>query len=493
MRSRVGQSLVELAITAPLLILILIGTFDGAELLISKDVVAGAARAGARVASLAGGSTTPAANQLVVDGQTIQAVLGTASSVLGLIQEVDIYQPRSADGTYQAGDLVDRFDTSGKQIGALGYPLSARIQTTPTEAWVGVQVVWAYHPVLSPAGAWAQQTEHAVAKMSSATLSSTASIPSVGPAPVASGLKWSQLKPASSPSLRVYPSVAYDSALGDVILFGGNTSSGLANDTWEWNGTTWIRLSPAHAPTPRMGALLAYDSGHARLLLFGGWSTAPYLANDLWAFDGSDWTQLHPATSPTPRQMNLYGAYDSGRQRLVVFGGQTSSGLQNDTWEFDGSNWVQIHTPSSPPPVAEGGMAYDAAARQLVLFGGDDTGTTTGNFIDDTWTYDGSTWSQHDPAGSPAPRVGPLMAYDSSHHRVVMFGGYFGSRNTTVQWGDTWTWDGTSWTNVSALPSPPPEFQGGMDYDSAVGGVVLLTGFNGSLGVRGQTWLGTLS
>jgi hypothetical protein len=56
------------------------------------------------------------------------------------------------------------------------------------------------------------------------------------------------------------------------------------------------------------------------------------------------------------------------------------------------------------------GMAYDDARGQIVLFGGDGHGGDFG----DTWTWDGSTWRNQHPAGSPPARSVTAMTYDSA-------------------------------------------------------------------------------
>src|SRR5436190_10505902 len=47
----------------------------------------------------------------------------------------------------------------------------------------------------------------------------------------------------------------------------------------------------------------------------------------------------------------------------------------------------------SPPPRAYDGMAYDAVHGEVVMFGGYYFGA-----LDDTWTYDGSSWTERFPA-----------------------------------------------------------------------------------------------
>jgi hypothetical protein len=81
-------------------------------------------------------------------------------------------------------------------------------------------------------------------------------------------------------------------------------------------------------------------------------------------------------------------------------------------------------------------MAYDAAHGQVMLYGGSTIG---GMQFGDTWTWDGTDWSKQNPASSPGNRNGVEMAYDSMHHQVVMFGGF-----TTTYANDTWTWTGAA-------------------------------------------------
>jgi hypothetical protein len=75
-------------------------------------------------------------------------------------------------------------------------------------------------------------------------------------------------------------------------------------------------------------------------------------------------------------------------------------------------------------------MAYDAARGQVVLFG------AAPGLTSDTWTWDGTDWTQHFPAHSPSGRALMGMAYDAARDRVVLFGGTIGS---SVYVGDTWT------------------------------------------------------
>lgn len=82
---------------------------------------------------------------------------------------------------------------------------------------------------------------------------------------------------------------------------------------------------------------------------------------------------------------------------------------------------------TNPPGRIEAGMAYDAARRQVVLFGGLDSSQFS---LGDTWTWDGTTWTERHPQSSPSPRYGAHMAYDAARREVVLFGGSAGSDET---------------------------------------------------------------
>ncbi|MBI5527519.1 MAG: C-type lectin domain-containing protein [Deltaproteobacteria bacterium] len=81
--------------------------------------------------------------------------------------------------------------------------------------------------------------------------------------------------------------MAYDSARGRVLLFGGYDGGAFKQDIWEWNGAAvqWTERTPAGAkPSARNWNAMAYDSARGRVLLFGG-SDGAY-KQDTWEWDG---------------------------------------------------------------------------------------------------------------------------------------------------------------------------------------------------------------
>jgi hypothetical protein len=105
-----------------------------------------------------------------------------------------------------------------------------------------------------------------------------------------------------------------------------------------------------------------------------------------------------------------------------------------------------------------------------------------GSGLGDTWEWDGSTWTPLLLVTGPSARYAPAMAYDSQRGRCVLFGGAM--NNAFLQ--DTWEWNGSAWAQV-ASSGPSARCAHGMAFDSARGRTVLFGGENGPV-VLGDTW-----
>jgi hypothetical protein len=136
----------------------------------------------------------------------------------------------------------------------------------------------------------------------------------------------------NKPTARSGHALAYDSARGVTVLFGGYDGSSRLHDTWEWDGTDWTQRSPAIEPTSRTSHALAYDSARGVTVLFGGHNGSTYL-DDTWEWDGTDWTQRFPANKPVARSGHAL-AYDSAREQTVLFGGYGDFMDLGDTWDY---------------------------------------------------------------------------------------------------------------------------------------------------------------
>jgi Galactose oxidase, central domain len=262
------------------------------------------------------------------------------------------------------------------------------------------------------------------------------------------GSTWSHRQGlTASPPARQRAAMAYDENSHLVILFGGLTASGQVNDTWAWDGSAWQLLHPAHAPAAREGAAMTFDPTLKAVILYGGMNdaTAKQSAiNDTWSWTGTDWSPLTPAQSPAggvrPRL-----AYLSGANVVARFGDCIES-HDNNLYTFDGNTWT-ARTPSGdwPPALCIPSLAGDGSRKQLVLFGGN-LGTGVTPPPADTWIYAGSAWTRATPSQSPPARYDAPMVFDTDHRLMVLFGGQGLVQGQTGPLNDTWTWDGNTWT-----------------------------------------------
>jgi Flp pilus assembly protein TadG len=170
LQSARGQALVEFALIAPVVALLLFGGLY-VTLLVSDDIKAGyAVRAGVRLASELGGrQSNPTAPTAQIDGKVVNNVLAVMQpTTYATVDQVDIYAVSSSDGTMQPSDPVDTFDGSGHPLATQSFPLELRIQSPPDETSVGIRVRWHYTTPLFGFGSVSMST-YAVMRMTPIT------------------------------------------------------------------------------------------------------------------------------------------------------------------------------------------------------------------------------------------------------------------------------------------------------------------------------------
>jgi uncharacterized protein (TIGR03437 family) len=166
------------------------------------------------------------------------------------------------------------------------------------------------------------------------------------------GSRWTQKSPQNSPPVRQSHAMAYDSAHGQIVMFGGNASGSNEaplGDTWVWDGTNWTQQLPQTNPPARESQFMAYDSAHGQIVMFGGADQNGVL-NDTWVWDGTNWIQQSPETSPSARSFSAM-AYDSAHDQTVLFGGYTRDPSLFGTFVVVGDTWTwQAGAPPATPP-----------------------------------------------------------------------------------------------------------------------------------------------
>jgi hypothetical protein len=166
---------------------------------------------------------------------------------------------------------------------------------------------------------------------------------------MADDYSWSQTQ-GGEPSLVGLPTVGYDPANGQIVMYGGlaifcaGEGVNPTNNTWVYSAGGWQQAHPLHSPPALVGAaMLPTPTG---LLLIGGLAPAGLSCGDFggtqrcvqtvgpsseaWSWNGSDWVDVGMWTSgPSGRLLSATG----NGQSLVV---------------DDGKAWML--TPPSPLP-----------------------------------------------------------------------------------------------------------------------------------------------
>jgi hypothetical protein len=150
-RRQRGQSIVELAVATPVLLLLILGGVD-VGVMVSDKVIAGAAcRQGARLAAETGGKrTNPApATTDSIDLDIVKNVVAVAQAMnYSNLTFIYIYRPINLDGDFHnAGELYDKWDVSGAPFKVFGnFTYDLRLQVPPDETPIGVRIEWNYKP-----------------------------------------------------------------------------------------------------------------------------------------------------------------------------------------------------------------------------------------------------------------------------------------------------------------------------------------------------------
>jgi len=160
--------------------------------------------------------------------------------------------------------------------------------------------------------------------------------------------------------------------------------------------------------------------------------------------------------------------YDPASGKVIMFGGDNGTTYLNDTWSFDGTTWTQIDTQPAPPARAAAQMTYDSVTQKVVLFGG-----FNGTYLGDTWLWDGTTlqWTQATPAHQPTPVTGPML-FPDPNGRADLFGGFDGHFYQLTRW----QWNGSDWTQLFPPTVPYARSLAAVATNTSTGQVVMFGG-----------------
>jgi hypothetical protein len=190
---------------------------------------------------------------------------------------------------------------------------------------------------------------------------------------------------------------------------------------WTWTGHQWKEMTPAAGAS-------AYD-------LVGESIIDDAVSGKLATFSGGDF--IAPIPSPAC-QGCVSGASEPAQSSACCTGTESI---------WNGVTWKQVATYRDGPFTSGVVFAGDAATHSDVVLAGDGT----------TWVWTGA-WKQLHPGTTPPIESGTASAYDAATGQVVMFGGYGVTGRATGLYDQTWTWDGSNWTQRGGTTGPSVTF-----------------------------------
>ena len=253
--------------------------------------------------------------------------------------------------------------------------------------------------------------------------------------------RWTEVGAASpKPPARFGHTLLFDPVRNRLIVFGGQ-ARGFFNDVWAFDIArgAWQQIGRDEAgPSQRYGHSAIYETARDRMIVSHGFTDAGRF-DDTWAFDlaNNTWRNISPSGTRPLRRCLHHAAYDAANNQMYLYGGCSSGSgpcPQGDLWSFDLNTniWTERTGQVNPPAREHYGMAFDAARKKLVVFGGRGAGV-----LNDTWEYDPQrrSWQQVTPEGTaPSPRQRHETAYASDRGTIFFFGGVTGSGMTNELW-----------------------------------------------------------
>jgi hypothetical protein len=275
--------------------------------------------------------------------------------------------------------------------------------------------------------------------------------------------RWTELSEPVSPSARMGACSAWDGSAGYWLLYGGELGGpggALTNDTWSFVHGNWTELHPTISPPPLVWASCAYDATDGTVVMFGGSNSTDTTSGSTWTFAEGQWT-LQPVRESPRLIPDRFGAalfYSDSARFVDLYGGQGNTTPLTDSWEWISQQWQEVNSGTPPTGSVLASVAYDNATSIGLLFGG--ATSFNGSTTDSTWTFGlNNRWTLAPAGPGPSVRFAGAFAFDGTSQSFVLFGGWSSTAAGSPALNDTWTYAGTTWTNLTGTadhPPPPP-------------------------------------
>lgn len=256
---------------------------------------------------------------------------------------------------------------------------------------------------------------------------------------------WRKIDTTNIPLGRYGHGLAYDFKQHKVVMHGGITSETTRDiNTWEYDGVDWIeQINQSDSPGGREFPIMLFSPLHNATLLLGG-----DVVDEVWLYNYGTWALMTDTVRLPDRYSTLAKVVYDGNKDVLFMHTSRDIGY-GDTFEWRGNTWLSVASRANEAELVSFGLIYDSRREVIVLFGGQhclrqpSEEQCSEHPQDLTWEYNGDNWQLERPHKSPPARYGHAMAYDESRGVTVLFGG-MGENGTTLN--DTWEYDGVTWT-----------------------------------------------
>jgi hypothetical protein len=229
---------------------------------------------------------------------------------------------------------------------------------------------------------------------------------------------------AGSAPLCICPAIAGDTRCRPCVagqtVCPGPLPANSAGVTWSFDGSRFSRVTTATQGPSGAGGQLVWSPAIGRLIdvsrTVGPLGAQPQIAcrqgsvcppttrESAWRWEGDHWAALQAGSGGSPLPLGASLVSDGRRGNVVALDlGVTLTGSGAE------GQW-SIQRPSASPParVAPAGAAFDARRGVVVIFGGEaiPSGGGQPGALGDTWSWDGSTWTLRSGSTKPLPAPG---------------------------------------------------------------------------------------
>jgi PKD repeat protein len=285
------------------------------------------------------------------------------------------------------------------------------------------------------------------------------------------GYVWANLSSlvGSTPSPRYGSQMTWDASDGYVLFYGGENNSIIAyGDTWTYVGGIWtnITASVSGAPPPVAGGGLAYDAALGKVVLFGGLNATGGYSDYTWTYHSMSWTNVTATagTPPSPRILPALSA-DSATGQLLLFGGETAPFTWgHDTWTFGNGTWLNITSTLAfaMPLMINPVMSDDPAGLGAMLFGAAIWGVAAHA---STFIFANGAWQNLTPSllvTPNGPYYGEAVYIASISAVLLVSAAQYNATGYVIYNPETWEFTGGSWVNVTNFVGTVADAIGGV-------------------------------